>query len=118
MDEIIQLIIKTYGIVGIILLIPLFGIGWVYKDNRKMSKEHDKDIKILTQTWEDRLERLHNQRVMDAQAITAKLVEIVSEQSGLNKETNLALSRISETMTHLDNSLLQLQNVILNMKNG
>ncbi len=116
MNDFIELIQKTYGLAGILTLIPALAATVLYRDGRRKEKEHEKEIRLLNQASEEKLERLQNQRVSDAQAISTKLVGIVSDQSSLNKETNLALGRISETMTHLNGALLQLQTIVLNLK--
>jgi NACalpha-BTF3-like transcription factor len=103
MEELIQLIAKTYGIVGMLLIAPLGAAIVLYLDHRKAQAIHKKEI----DEWEAKLAKAQEQRVQDAQAITTKLVEIVSEQTGLSKETNMALERINEVMTTLTQTLQQ-----------
>lgn len=104
MEELVQLITKTYGLVGLLILAPMAALTILYKDHRKMLKDREKQDK----EWEERIGKVQEQRVQDAQAITAKLVEIVSEQSGLNRETNMALERISEMLDKVGDTLQRL----------
>lgn len=110
MDDLIQLIQKTYGIAGLILLSPFVGLYFVYRDNRslrvenaELHKSHAASLQGNAKDALDRVSQVHDkvtaaqvQRVQDAQGITTMLITIVSEQSGLNKETNIILERISD----------------------
>jgi hypothetical protein len=109
MDELIQLIARTYGIVGLLILAPIIAVIFLYKDNRRIHHDHE----ALMVDWELRVAKVQEQRVQDAQAITNKLVEIVSEQSALSRETNIALERISGIMDQVANTL---QQILLNRK--
>jgi hypothetical protein len=84
-NDIVELILKTYGIAGILLLMPFIAVVVLFKENKSLHAD------VLA---------AQVKRVEDAQAISTKLIEIVSNQSALNKETNLALDKISETMVH------------------
>jgi len=102
MEEIIQLVVKSYGVIGLVMLSPFVGVWFLWKQNQKL---HDQ-IAALTQASSERLvaagEKVvaaQQQRVVDAQAIMERLVTMVTEQSGLNKETNLALERVSDLMS-------------------
>lgn len=115
MDELIQLITKTYGLVGLLILAPMGGLVIVYRDYRRAQAERDR----AEREWAERLRKCEQecgerlsvvndkvigaqlQRVADAQAVTSKLVELVSDQSALNRETNLALESIGNTLTVL-----------------
>lgn len=115
MEELFQLILKSYGIAGILILAPLAAAVYFWKDNRSLNKdlvacakEHAKEMKeaqasfmkLLTEA-NDKVVAAQTQRVQDAQNISTKLMEIVSEQSSLNKETSIALDRLSETVSVL-----------------
>jgi hypothetical protein len=111
MQELIELIQKTYGLVGLLIFLPAVFAVWVFKAYQKQVKDRQTDNK----EWEDKLEKVQEQRVQDAQAITTKLVEIVSEQSGLNRETNMALERITEVMNTVTATMNQL---LINLSRG
>lgn len=84
MEEVIQLIAKTYGIAGLIMLSPFVAVVFVWRHSILQGKE---------------LSRINEQRVVEARAIIDKLIIIVGEQSALNKETNIALERVGDMMS-------------------
>ena len=97
MEEIIQLIVKTYGIAGVIILTPTAGCIFLWRHYVAKEKEWRESERSLV----TRLEELHNKRVEDVKALGEGLRSIASEQSSLNKETNMALDRVSETLSSL-----------------
>ena len=97
MEEIIQLILKTYGVLGIFLLLPLGASYLLWKENKALTKQlqtNHEDAAKKIQECNDRIIEAHKARVVDGQAINNKLVDMVSEQSSLNKETILALDKL------------------------
>ena len=101
MDELVQLLVKTYGLLGILLLAPFIATVYVWNENKRLHGHHEATETTNNNTvtlMNDKIVKAQEQRVADAQAITNKLVEIVSEQSALNKETNLVLERIKDKL--------------------
>jgi hypothetical protein len=102
MEELIQLVIKSYGVIGLVMLSPFVGVWFLWKQNQKL---HDTIAALTSSSAErivvagDRIVEAQKQRVTDAQAIMDRLVTMVTEQSGLNKETNLALERLADLMS-------------------
>lgn len=94
MDEILLLVYKTYGLVGIILFAPAVACVFLWRENKALHREAAKQL----QAANDRVSAALHQRVVDAQAITNKLVEIVSEQASVNKETNMALAQLVDKL--------------------
>lgn len=84
MEEVIQLIAKTYGVAGLIMLSPFVAVVFIWRHSILQGKE---------------LARINEQRVVEARAIIDKLIVIVGEQSALNKETNIALERVGDMMS-------------------
>lgn len=97
MEEVVTLIFKTYGIVGILILAPVIACIYLWKENKAITRESAHHLQAVN----DRIVTAQQQRVIDAQAITNKLVEIVSEQSSTNMETNLALDRLETKLSVL-----------------
>lgn len=104
MDELVTLIAKTYGLVGLLIIFPFVACYLLWRENKRIThiveKNSDETAKRV-QECNDKIVEAQKQRVVDAQAITNKLVEIVSEQSALNKETSLSLDRITEILSGL-----------------
>lgn len=93
MEELLLLIQKTYGLVGIFVVAPLIALIVVWKQNSKLQNEvvKAKDKEVEAQ----------KQRVKDAQDINIELIKLVREQTSLNTETNLALERIGDALNEL-----------------
>lgn len=96
MDSFIKLISETYGLAGLLILSPLIGMIYLWK--------HNQQLQTTIQELNDKVVEAQKQRVEDAQKVTEKLVEMVSEHAGLAKETNLALDRVGDTLSLLQNS--------------
>jgi hypothetical protein len=92
MEELIKAFEQTYGLIGLLMAAPALALFYVWKDNRRLEKE--------LQKAGERTVEAYKLRVEDAQKVTDKLTVLMSEQSSLNKETNLVLERISELMAH------------------
>jgi len=93
-EEIFMLVYKTYGLVGLIILAPGVACVFLWRENKNINAAHIRQL----QAANDRVSAALQQRVVDAQAITNKLVEIVSEQAAVNKETNLALAQLVDKL--------------------
>lgn len=87
MEEILQLLFKTYGLLGLLLMAPFIAVHFLWKDNKSLRKE---------------LSELNKQRIDDAHQVSTSLIKTVTEQSVLNKETNLILERMGETLDRLE----------------
>lgn len=102
MEEIIQIILKSYGLVGIVLLAPYAGIFFLWKELKKTLQEKAKDSKAHAEaisSYGERIVEAHKLRVQDAQSISDRLIALSSEHSSLSKETNMALDRLGDLMT-------------------
>lgn len=91
MEELIQLITRTYGLIGIILLMPFVLMKFLWSDNKSLRKE--------LAAANEKIVSMQEKRVQDAKDISEKLIEMSSEHAGLTKETNIALDRVGDTLT-------------------
>jgi hypothetical protein len=96
-DKIIELIFQSYGIIGVILFLPTGGMVAIWRAYMKREKDSAKELAEANL----RIEQATKARVEDAKAVSDKLMELVSEQSGLNKETNLALGHINNLLERM-----------------
>lgn len=93
MEEILLLVQKTYGLVGVFLVAPVLALVVVWRQNLLLQRE---TLKAKNEVVE-----AQKQRVKDAQDISSRLIDLVQEQTGLNTETNLALERIGDALNEL-----------------
>lgn len=106
MEELLQLVLKTYGIAGVVMMSPLGAVVYLWKENKDL---HNK-ISDLANDHADRIEEIstkvvaaQSQRVDDAHAVMEKFVTLVGETSEAMKETNIALSRLADMVQMLIN---------------
>lgn len=91
MEDLIQLVTKTYGLVGVILLAPFALMKFLWADNKALRRQ--------LEVANEKVNAVQEKRIEDAKAISEKLIEMSSEHAGLTKETNIALDRVGDTLT-------------------
>ena len=128
MNEIVELVAKTYGIVGLLILAPVAATVYLWKYVINLQKTlTEKDAEYIKQVIEvtrkniEDLNKLHQsrlddilkanlqvlsvqeKRVTDAQEVVGRLVTMISEQTAMNTETNLALERVGDFIANISN---------------
>lgn len=83
MDELVQAITKTYGLVGLMIAAPYY-LCWILL---RMYREANKETAAVQQ-----------QRVADAQAISDKIIILVKEQTAMDTETKRSLDQFREAL--------------------
>lgn len=104
MDELVQLIAKTYGLAGLIMLSPFIMLGYVWKNNLKLHNDLAKvntEMKAVQEQRNADVTKVQEARVNDAKQISEKVIEMVEEQAGLNKETNIALDQVRDLLMRI-----------------
>jgi hypothetical protein len=108
-EELVQLVFKTYGIVGLLLIAPLVALKFMWN--------HTRDLQVQLQAASDRVNGVHDQRVKDAKEIAEKLMDMIQEHAALSKETNMALDRVGDMLSILQNNAMALRaGVVLHRK--
>jgi hypothetical protein len=105
-EELVQLVTKTYGLIGLILLSPLIAMIYLWKHTQKLQD----DLKVANQSVVEAERRVNEatiKRVEDAKSIVEKLMEVSAEHASLSKETNLALDRVGDTLSIIQNGGFQ-----------
>lgn len=105
MEDLVNAVIKSYGLVGLIIIVPMVAVVWLWRDNvrlndkmREMQNEHSKLVDQLGQ----RVAAAQEKRVDDSHGITTKLVEMIAEHTAAAEKTNLALDRIGDMVSMLN----------------
>lgn len=99
MEEIIILVQKSYGLLGVFVVLPLVALVVVWRQNVRLQNSVVSAHEAVTDA--------QKARVKDTQDVNIKLIEVLQEQTGLNTETNLALERIGEAMNEVHRMLSQ-----------
>lgn len=98
MDELLLLIQKSYGLVGVILFLPVFATIHLARENRTLQLAVVKATEQATEA--------QKQRVADSQAISTQLINVLKEQAALNTETNIGLERIVDVLSELQTRIV------------
>jgi hypothetical protein len=91
MESILDLIVKSYGIVGVILISPILAMKYLWNHNQSLQEK--------LQAANDKVAATESKRTDDAKEIAKTLISMAAEHAGLAKETNLALDRLGDTLT-------------------
>jgi hypothetical protein len=102
-EDILQLVFKSYGLIGVFLVLPGVACIFLWKENKRLTAQlqanHEEAAKKI-QECNDRIIEAHRTRVTDAQAISTRLMAMAGEQASTNKETILALDRLGEMLSN------------------
>lgn len=103
MEDLVTLIVKTYGLVGAILLSPFIAVYFLWKELKATREstlaQRNTDTDKFNNTinsLSERLIKVQEQRVADVSSISEKMMVIISEQSAVSRETNMALERVGD----------------------
>jgi len=109
MEDIFQLILRTYGIAGLLILLPVLASVVLWKANREMQ---DKLLAQTTVALDAQKSRVEDQsrRVEDTERMMQKLLDVIREQTALNAETNAALERLASSVDKLERHAMTASN--------
>lgn len=96
MEELFTLIAKSYGLVGLVLLSPFVAMVFLWRNNQELHKE--------LAAANEKIGAVKDQRVEDAKEVAASLLKMTAEHAALSKETNMALERVGDLLTVMQNS--------------
>ncbi len=105
MEDLFQLVLKSYGIVGILLLLPVAACVVLWKQNLVLHAEVVAQSAIALDAQRQRSTD-QSARVKDNERMTERLMDIIKEQTELNTEINGVLSRVVETVERLERQTL------------
>lgn len=101
MEELLNLILKTYGLVGVLILLPAIACVFLFRQNRELHAEVVAQTNLALEAQKDRTKD-QQVRVADTERMMEKLLEIVREQTALNTEINGVLTRLSDSVDKLE----------------
>lgn len=98
MEDLLQLVLKSYGIVGVMLLLPVAACVVLWRQNLALHAEVVSQSNVALDA--------QKQRSADQERMTEKLLEVIKEQTELNTEINGVLSRVGITVEKLERNAL------------
>lgn len=105
MEELFNLVLKSYGIVGVLVLLPAAASVVLWKQNKELHAEVVAQTNLALEAQKDRTKD-QQARVADTERMMEKVVEIVREQTALNTEINGVLSRLGDSVDKLERNVL------------
>jgi hypothetical protein len=104
MDELLQAVLKSYGVVGLVMFSPLIAVVFLWRDNVRLNNEMRQMTINFTEKIDDMGKRVvasQEKRVDESHAITNQLVELISTHTASAKESALALDRVGDLVSML-----------------
>lgn len=88
-----QLILRTYGIAGLLILLPVISTIVLWRQNKAL---HDEVVTQTNQAVEAQKQRVEdqNKRVADNERMMQRLIDVVREQTVINTEVRVVLERL------------------------
>lgn len=105
MDELLTLVLKTYGLVGVLILLPAAASIVLWRQNKALHEEVVSQTNLALDAQKERTKDQQT-RVADTERMMEKLLEIVKEQTALNTEINGVMSRLSESVDKMERRTL------------
>ena len=105
MGELLQLVWKSYGLVGFLILLPVAACWLLWKQNQSLHKEVARQSSAAFDVQRQRTND-QSKRLADYERMMETLVHLVKEQSALNADTNSVLTRLNETVERLERHIL------------
>ena len=105
MEELLQLVWKSYGLVGFLILLPVVACVFLWRQNLALQKNVMEQAGVALDVQKQRSSD-HAKRLSDYERMMETLVKLVREQTALNAETNSVLGRVSETVERLERHIL------------
>jgi hypothetical protein len=102
MDELIQAVLKSYGLVGVFMVSPVAATVYLWLENRRLNtKMQDMSEKFSNQidSMGQRVVAAQDKRIEDSARITTQLVQMVTESVGSAKDTAVALDRVGDMVS-------------------
>ena len=98
MEDLLQLVLKSYGLVGVMLLLPVAACVVLWRQNLALHAEVVSQSNVALDA--------QKQRSLDQERMTEKLLDVIKEQTELNTEINGVLSRVGTTVEKLERNAL------------
>lgn len=103
--DLLELIVKTYGIVGLLILAPFVSTVALWRAYagvaKLLSEQSTTALTIESKRVEDA-----KARVVDTERMMLKLMELVKEQTALGTETNSTMERLHDSVDKLERHAL------------
>jgi hypothetical protein len=105
MEELLQAITKSYGIIGLFMAAPIVAVVFLWRDNVRLNDA----IRAMAASYAERIDSMgqrvvaaQEKRVDDVHGLNTQLVTMISEHAASSKETTIALDRMADMVSMLN----------------
>ena len=104
-EDLVTLILKTYGIAGVLILAPFVACFLLWRGNTVLQAQVVAQAALVAAAEKERGND-QNKRVTDTERMMEKLLLVVREQTALGVETNSMLERLVASVDKLERHAL------------
>lgn len=104
-EELLALIMKTYGIAGLLIVAPIIAVVFLWKNNNALQSQVVAQAALVAAAEKARGDD-QSKRVADTERMAEKLLLVVKEQTALGSESNSLLERLVSSVDKLERHAL------------
>lgn len=105
MEELLALILKTYGVAGILIVAPMIAVVFLWRGNNALQAQVVAHAALVSAAEKARGDD-QSKRVADTERMAGKLLVVVKEQTALGVEQNALLERLVGSVDKLERHAL------------
>lgn len=104
-EDLLALIMKTYGIAGLLIVAPLIAVVFLWQNNKDLHTQVVAQAALVAAAEKSRGDD-QSKRVADTERMAEKLLAVVKEQTALGVESNSLLERLVGSVDKLERHAL------------
>jgi len=104
-EDLLALIVKTYGIAGLLIVAPLIACVFLWRGNNSLQAQVVAQAALVAAAEKARGDD-QSKRVADTERMAEKLLAVVKEQTALGVESNGLLERLAGSVDKLERHAL------------
>jgi hypothetical protein len=104
-EDLLALIMKTYGIAGLLIVAPIIAVVFLWKNNNALQSQVVAQAALVAAAEKARGDD-QSKRVADTERMAEKLLLVVKEQTALGSESNSLLERLVSSVDKLERHAL------------
>lgn len=105
MEELLALILKTYGVAGLLIVAPIIACVFLWRGNNALQLQVIAQAALVSAAEKDRGDD-QSKRVADTERMAERLLLVVKEQTALGVEQNSMLERLVGSVDKLERHAL------------
>lgn len=102
MDELVHAVLKSYGLIGLFMFLPVVATVYLWIENKRLNNKMQDMAERFTgqiDTMGQRVVGAQEKRIEDAGRLSTQLINMVTESVKTAKDTAVALDRVGDMVT-------------------